>query len=151
MSNWVATEIVSQAKLSKRSNVLKRFILIAKELWEKGNFHTSIAIVSSLNSNPVNRLKSTWKEVNKKYHKQFEDIESKSSPLRHYKSYRRTLESFLLQKKVCFPFLGVITKDVNDIDFGWPDTEQNGFINFEKMLLNYRSISSSKFFSLFFV
>eukprot|EP01091_Cochliopodium_minus_P005185 TRINITY_DN15148_c0_g1_i1.p1 TRINITY_DN15148_c0_g1~~TRINITY_DN15148_c0_g1_i1.p1 ORF type:complete len:766 (+),score=235.17 TRINITY_DN15148_c0_g1_i1:56-2353(+) len=139
VSNWVSTEIIFQPKLTKRASVIKRFILIAKKLWDMNNFHTAIAIISALNSGPVTRLKLTWKGVSKKYIDIFEEIEKRSTPLRHYKFYRREIESCLQKKLPFIPFLGVITKDNTDIEYSFEDYEKNGFINFQKMFLFYRS------------
>ena len=113
--------------------------MIAQKLWEMNNFHTSISIISALNSGPITRLKSTWKDVSRKYLDIFEDIEKKSTPLRHYKLYRKIIEETLQKKQAFIPFLGVITKDNTDIEFSLEDYEKNGFINFQKIYLFYRS------------
>lgn len=57
LGDWVMSEILDAPTIHQRLEVFSFFSLLAKELWDMCNFFDGMAIATSLNSNPIYRLK----------------------------------------------------------------------------------------------
>ncbi|KAJ3209318.1 hypothetical protein HDU82_001020 [Entophlyctis luteolus] len=158
-SYWVATEIVMQKDLKKRSSVLSKFILTTKvslapvtnlirnlqACQEANNFFTLFSFMSGLGLSPVSRLKKTW-EVNfgicmydtavidkqalpEKTKTIYAELEKLIDPSRNMKSYRDLLAK---AAPPIVPFLPIYLKDLTFMNDGNSKMVQ-GMINFEKL------------------
>eukprot|EP01132_Coremiostelium_polycephalum_P001190 gene1190-1503_t len=126
---WVATEIVQEERLTKRANIIKKFISIADHCRNLNNFNAVMEILSGLNLTPVFRLKKTWETLPRKYLATFRHLNSLMAPKSNFKVYRDVLHT---KNPPCLPFLGVYLTDLTFIEEGTPDTLENGLINVVK-------------------
>jgi len=137
LGRWVASEVVNNANLKQRVEILKRFANVLESVFKNNNFFTSMAIISGLNHSAVQRMKKTWKALPEKYQKELSHIEEELSFSSSFRRYRELLSDALEKGKPCIPFLAVHTKDLlfmNDAK-GNPDWVGEGVINFEKLNL----------------
>lgn len=125
--------IVSEPNLKKRKLNLVKVIKIAQKLRELHNYHSLMAVIASLESAPVNRLKRTW-EIENIFQKQFQELKSIMSSEGSYKSFRQILKT---EDPPAIPYIGVYLSDLTFIQDGNPDKIQdssnNQLINFTKM------------------
>jgi len=128
-SYWVATEICHVPDLKKRSQMLKKWIIIANTCIKYNNFFSFFSIVAGLNLTPVSRLKKTWDGLSDKYKKMWNDIEKICDPSRNMKNYRDILTK---SKPPIVPFLPIYLKDLTFMNDG-NESKVNGMINFDKL------------------
>ncbi|KAJ3009268.1 UNVERIFIED_CONTAM: hypothetical protein HDU68_002772, partial [Siphonaria sp. JEL0065] len=128
-SYWVATEIVTQKDIKKRTKVLANFILTTKACQEANNFFSLFSLMSGLGLSPVSRLKKTWEALPEKAKTVYEELEKIIDPSRNMKNYRD-----LLTKAVppIVPFLPIYLKDLTFMNDGNSKIVE-GMINFEKL------------------
>ncbi|KYR00468.1 RasGEF domain-containing protein [Tieghemostelium lacteum] len=126
---WVATEIVQEERLTKRSNIIKKFINIADHCRNLNNFNAVMEILSGLNLTPVFRLKKTWETLPRKYLATFKHLNSLMAPKNNFKVYREVLHT---KNPPCLPFLGLYLTDMTFIEEATPDLIDNGLINMVK-------------------
>lgn len=62
LSNLVSTEITKHLKRDTRVKMINFFIDVAQECFNMGNFNSLMAIIASLNTNCVSRLKKTVRD-----------------------------------------------------------------------------------------
>eukprot|EP01133_Synstelium_polycarpum_P004020 gene4020-4656_t len=126
---WVATEIVQEERLTKRANIIKKFISIADHCRNLNNYNAVMEILSGLNITPVFRLKKTWEMIPRKYLATLKHLNSLMAPKHNYKVYRDVLHT---KNPPCLPFLGVYLTDLTFLEEGSPDTLEGGLINMVK-------------------
>eukprot|EP01129_Flabellula_baltica_P011402 TRINITY_DN4984_c0_g1_i1.p1 TRINITY_DN4984_c0_g1~~TRINITY_DN4984_c0_g1_i1.p1 ORF type:complete len:736 (+),score=112.72 TRINITY_DN4984_c0_g1_i1:102-2210(+) len=107
VSWWVVTEIVNTPNLRMRKSVLKKFIMLAKELLDLNNYNGLLMIMSGLCNPSVNRLKQTWK-ISEKYLKLYKSLDILCSPLDNWENYRVLIE----RESRYLPYLGLILGDL---------------------------------------
>ncbi|ELR25666.1 RasGEF domain containing protein [Acanthamoeba castellanii str. Neff] len=134
---WVATEIITTEDHATRIEVLSRFIQVALYLRSMNNFHGVMEIYASLNLGCVQRLKSTWRDVDKKYISKLKEIEVMFDTSSNYKNYRDRLDVI---EPPLIPFQGVFLADLTFIE-EVPSHLKTGQVNFEKMHLVSKVIS----------
>jgi len=128
-SNWAIVCIVRETDLKRRSQLLKKFILITEELYKLSNFNGVFQITSALVSSPVSRLTKTWEQIGLKWQQKFQKFLDFSSPSGNFQSYREVLSSISV---ACIPYIGLFLSDLTFIEEGNPDFLENGFVNFIK-------------------
>jgi len=143
VSNWVATEILSQFNLKKRTRILKRFIKLAHECLSLHNFNSLYAILAGLNYAPVQRLKKTIKALSHRYQKNWRQMEAIFENIQNFKSYRHTLKRFEMP---IIPYFGLFLRDITFVDAGNPDKFNDGQINFEKLSMIAAIIRDMEFY-----
>lgn len=84
--------IVSEARMSRRANLLTRWMSIASELRQLNNYNTLMAVLAGINNASVLRLRETRQLVDPKVIKDFEGLESLMSTNGSYCLYRQALE-----------------------------------------------------------
>ncbi|CAG5124735.1 unnamed protein product, partial [Candidula unifasciata] len=149
-----------ELRTSQRAKVLQKWILIAQDLRELKNFSSLKAIITGLQSHPVYRLRKTWSalpkdtmvlfeelseifsvennQINsrellmKEATAKFPDLESQSRSLKRKNLQKRRswIDNGIVQGTV--PYLGTFLTDLTMIDTAFPDTIEDGLINFEK-------------------
>jgi len=135
LSGWVASNIIWQAKLTKRTKLFKRFIKIALHCFEIGNYHSSMAVVAGLNTASASRLKFTRLGAKN----QLKVLEFLEAQLNATGSYHNLRELIRNKNPPIIPYIGVYLGDLIFIGEGNPD-ELDGLINFHKQRLTYSVI-----------
>uniref|UniRef100_A0A669B472 Rap guanine nucleotide exchange factor 4b n=1 Tax=Oreochromis niloticus TaxID=8128 RepID=A0A669B472_ORENI len=115
---WVVTEVCLCGQLSKRVQLLKKFIKIAAHCREFKNLNSFFAIIMGMSNPAVSRLSQTW-EVN--------FIEKLNNP--NHRSYRLTVTKL---EPPIIPFVPLLLKDMTFTHEG-NKTFIDNMVNFEKM------------------
>jgi hypothetical protein len=136
LSKWVASRIVTEKKLEKRSKLIKKFISILIELFKLSNFNACNEILEGLTMNPVFRLTQTWANIKKKYPKffrVFEEMQDLFSPRENFKGYKEAMGKVA---PPCLPNLNLITMEFVNVDQMDEFIVMDGkeFINIEKLI-----------------
>ncbi|XP_022704509.1 rap guanine nucleotide exchange factor 4-like isoform X1 [Varroa jacobsoni] len=126
---WVVTEMCQANSLSRRVQLLKKFIKIAQHCREYQNLNSLFAIVMGLGNQAVSRLSQTWERLPSKLRRTFEDLENLIDPSRNHKRYRSAVAK--LQPPL-IPFMPLLLKDMTFCHLG-NKTYIDGLVNFEKM------------------
>ncbi|KAG2459496.1 RPGF4 factor, partial [Polypterus senegalus] len=105
---WVVTEICLCSQLSKRVQLLKKFIKIAAHCKEYKNLNSFFAIVMGLSNVAVSRLTQTWEKLPSKFKKFYSEFESLMDPSRNHRAYRLTMAKL---EPPIIPFMPLLIKD----------------------------------------
>uniref|UniRef100_A0AAQ5ZIZ1 Rap guanine nucleotide exchange factor 4 n=1 Tax=Amphiprion ocellaris TaxID=80972 RepID=A0AAQ5ZIZ1_AMPOC len=116
---WVITEMCLCSQLSKRVQLLKKFIKIAAHCKEYRNLNAFFAVIMGLSNPAVSRLTQTW-EVN---------IFAQFDPSRNHRAYRLTVAKL---EPPIIPFMPLLIKDMTFTHEG-NKTFIDNLVNFEKM------------------
>ncbi|XP_048340116.1 rap guanine nucleotide exchange factor 4 isoform X2 [Sphaerodactylus townsendi] len=138
---WVVTEICFCSQLSKRVQLLKKFIKIAAHCKEYKNLNSFFAIIMGLSNVAVSRLALTWEKLPSKFKKIYAEFESLMDPSRNHRSYRLTVAK--LEPPV-IPFMPLLIKDMTFTHDG-NKTFIDSLVNFEKMRMISNTIKTVKF------
>ncbi|KAI1707950.1 rasGEF domain-containing protein [Ditylenchus destructor] len=155
-----------------RAKIVEKWIDIARELRALKNFSSLKAVLGSLQSEPVHRLKSTWSLISKVSMAQFKDLSAifetdengeeqnartildaegtaKSSPLKRpqlIQNCRRTKSDVnLAESQGTVPFLGTFLTDLTMLDQAHFDTTEE-LINFEKRRKEFEVLAKIRLF-----
>ncbi|XP_061547773.1 rap guanine nucleotide exchange factor 4 isoform X2 [Phycodurus eques] len=126
---WVITEVCLCPQLSKRVQLLKKFIKIASHCKEHRNLNAFFAIVMGLSNPAVSRLNQTWEKLPSKFKKLYGEFENLMDPSRNHRVYR------LMVAKLAppiIPFMPLLIKDMTFTQEGNKTFIEN-LVNFEKM------------------
>ncbi|GLH02088.1 Guanine nucleotide-releasing factor 2 [Gryllus bimaculatus] len=126
---WVVTELCMTQSLSKRVQILRKFIKLAAYCKEYQNLNAFFAIVMGLSNVAVSRLSMTWEKLPSKFRKLFTEFESLIDPSRNHRAYRISVGK--LQPPMV-PFMPLLIKDMTFVHEG-NKTCVDGLVNFEKM------------------
>ncbi|XP_028662120.1 rap guanine nucleotide exchange factor 4 isoform X2 [Erpetoichthys calabaricus] len=126
---WVVTEICLCSQLSKRVQLLKKFIKIAAHCKEYKNLNSFFAIVMGLSNVAVSRLTQTWEKLPSKFKKFYSEFESLMDPSRNHRAYRLTMAKL---EPPIIPFMPLLIKDMTFTHEG-NKTFIDNLVNFEKM------------------
>ncbi|XP_076871363.1 rap guanine nucleotide exchange factor 4-like isoform X3 [Brachyhypopomus gauderio] len=128
---WVVTEVTLCATLSKRVQLLKKFIKIAAHCREFRNLNSFFAIIMGMCNPAVSRLSQTWEKLPSKFKKFYAEFESLLDPSRNHRAYRLTVAKM---EPPIIPFMPLLIKDMTFTHEG-NKTFIDGLVNFEKMRL----------------
>nr|XP_029479197.1 rap guanine nucleotide exchange factor 4 isoform X2 [Oncorhynchus nerka] len=126
---WVITEICLCAQLSKRVQMLKKFIKIAAHCKEYKNLNSFFAIIMGMSNPAVSRLSQTWEKLPSKFKKFYSEFESLMDPSRNHRAYRLTVAKL---DPPIIPFMPLLIKDMTFTHDG-NKTFIDSLVNFEKM------------------
>ncbi|KAJ2992393.1 hypothetical protein NUW58_g2184 [Xylaria curta] len=139
LSNLVADTVLQHSEVKKRAAIIKQWIKIAHQCLELNNYDGLMAIVCSLNSSVISRLRKTWDIISHKRRELFRTLHAIVEPANNHKVLRARLQGHV---PPCLPFLGMFLTDLTFVDIGNPATKQlpgsglNGqamiVINFDK-------------------
>uniref|UniRef100_A0A4W5KLJ3 Rap guanine nucleotide exchange factor 4 n=1 Tax=Hucho hucho TaxID=62062 RepID=A0A4W5KLJ3_9TELE len=126
---WVITEICLCTQLSKRVQILKKFIKIAAHCKEYKNLNSFFAIIMGMSNPAVSRLSQTWEKLPSKFKKFYSEFESLMDPSRNHRAYRLTVAKL---DPPIIPFMPLLIKDMTFTHDG-NKTFIDSLVNFEKM------------------
>uniref|UniRef100_A0A8C1LIQ0 Rap guanine nucleotide exchange factor (GEF) 4 n=1 Tax=Cyprinus carpio TaxID=7962 RepID=A0A8C1LIQ0_CYPCA len=138
---WVVTEVCLCPTLSKRVQLLKKFIKIAAHCKEFKNLNSFFAIIMGLGNPAVCRLSQTWEKLPSKFKKDLLSFLLKD-PSRNHRAYRLTVAKL---EPPIIPFMPLLIKDMTFTHEG-NKTFTDRLVNFEKMVSlqgTYFSISET--------
>ncbi|XP_056352579.1 rap guanine nucleotide exchange factor 4 isoform X2 [Oenanthe melanoleuca] len=121
---WVITEICLCSQLSKRVQLLKKYIKIAAHCKEYKNLNSFFAIIMGLSNVAVSRLSLTWED-----------------PSRNHRAYRLTVAKL---DPPIIPFMPLLIKDMTFTHEG-NKTFTDNLVNFEKMRMIANTVRTVKF------
>ncbi|KAM9341980.1 rap guanine nucleotide exchange factor 4 isoform 2-T2 [Pholidichthys leucotaenia] len=126
---WVITEMCLCPQLSKRVQLLKKFIKIAAHCKEYRNLNAFFAIIMGLSNPAVSRLSQTWEKLPSKFKKFYGEFENLMDPSRNHRAYRLTVAKL---EPPTIPFMPLLIKDMTFTHEG-NKTFIDNLVNFEKM------------------
>ncbi|GAB7352075.1 hypothetical protein MBLNU459_g2579t1 [Dothideomycetes sp. NU459] len=148
LANLVADSIVSTGDVKRRAAIVKQWIKIGKSCQDLRNYDSVMAIICSLSSSTILRLRQTWELVPPKWKAQFEEMKTVVDVSRNYAVLRKLIES---SKAPCLPFVGIYLTDLTFVDAGnqstrtLPSTDDTvepiTVVNFDKHMRTTRIIS----------
>ncbi|KAK1585752.1 RasGEF domain-containing protein [Colletotrichum navitas] len=121
LSNLVAETILHYSEVKKRAAVIKQWIKIAHQCLELHNYDGLMAIICSLNSSTISRLRKTWEIVSVKRREMLRTLQAIVEPAQNNKVLRTRLHDHV---PPCLPFLGMFLTDLTFVDIGNPATKQ---------------------------
>ncbi|KAJ9142586.1 Ras GEF [Coniochaeta hoffmannii] len=133
LSNLVADTILQYGEVKKRASVIKQWIKIANQCLELHNYDALMAIICSLNSSTITRLRRTWDIISPKRRQMLKHLQGIVEPSQNNKILRARLHDHV---PPCLPFLGMFLTDLTFVDIGNPATKTNDngmtLVNFDK-------------------
>ena len=121
LANLVADTILLLEDAKKRAIVIKQWVKIASKCLELNNYDSLMAIICSLNSSMVLRLKRTWELVSAKTKARLEELKTITDVGRNYAVLRQRLQNHVAP---CIPFVGIYLTDLTFVDVGNGTTRQ---------------------------
>lgn len=121
LSNLVADTILQYDDAKKRAVIIKHWIKIAHKCLELNNYDSLMAIICSLNSSTIIRLKRTWDMVSQKRKDMLKGLQAIVEPEKNYTILRRRLQGHV---PPCLPFVGMYLTDLTFVDAGHTATRQ---------------------------
>jgi hypothetical protein len=121
LANLVADTILHLEDAKKRAAIIKQWVKIAAKCLELNNYDSLMAIICSLNSSMVMRLKRTWDLVSAKTKTRLEELKAITDVGRNYAVLRQRLHNHIAP---CIPFVGIYLTDLTFIDVGNTTTRQ---------------------------
>ncbi|XP_035031549.2 rap guanine nucleotide exchange factor 4 isoform X3 [Hippoglossus stenolepis] len=126
---WVISEMCLCSQLSKRVQLLKKFIKIAAHCKEYRNLNAFFAVIMGLSNPAVSRLSQTWEKLPNKFKKFYCEFENLMDPSRNHRAYRLTVAKL---EPPIIPFMPLLIKDMTFTHEG-NKTFIDNLVNFEKM------------------
>ncbi|XP_053204374.1 rap guanine nucleotide exchange factor 4-like isoform X2 [Panonychus citri] len=139
---WVVTEIVLTTSVSKRVQILRKFIKVAGLCKNYQNLSIFFAITMGLSNIAVSRLTQTWDRLPAKLKRTFTQYESLIEPSRNHRKYRVYLSQL---EAPIIPFTPLILKDMTFCHEGNKTHIDKSLINFEKMVMLSQSLQTFRF------
>ena len=121
LANLVIDTILHLEDVKRRAVVIKQWIKIATKCLELNNYDSLIAILASLNTSMVARLKRTWELVSVKTKARFDELNQITDHSRNYAVLRQRLQDHVAP---CIPFVGMYLTDLTFVDAGNGSTRQ---------------------------
>ncbi|KAL2001604.1 hypothetical protein VTN02DRAFT_1536 [Thermoascus thermophilus] len=152
LANLVADSILQLEEPKKRAVIIKQWVKIANKCLELNNYDSLMAIICSLNSSTISRLKRTWELVSQKTKSTLEHLRGIVDVSRNYAVLRQRLQNHV---PPCLPFVGTYLTDLTFVDHGNQSlrnlpTDDGGMavINFDKHMKTAKIISELQRFQI---
>ncbi|EDN05339.1 conserved hypothetical protein [Histoplasma mississippiense (nom. inval.)] len=152
LANLVADCILQQEEPKKRAVVVKQWVKVASKCLELNNYDSLMAIICSLNSSTISRLRRTWELVSHKTKILLEQLREIVDVSRNYAVLRQRLQGHV---PPCLPFVGTYLTDLTFVDHGNQDTRalptgdgSKLVINFDKHMKTAKIISELQRFQI---
>ncbi|XP_065845120.1 RAS guanyl-releasing protein 2-B-like [Oscarella lobularis] len=137
ISRWIQARILSERTPYERAKSISHFIAVAQHLKSLDNFNTLVAVVGSLSSSSIARLKLTFQELSKNDKKALKSLQADVSSDGNYSQYRKYIAA-IPRYKFAFPVIGIVLKDLVATHAALKDKDENGFINVRKLTQLYQ-------------
>lgn len=121
LAHVVGDTVLAPDDAKKRAGVIKHWSKVAACCLELNNYDSLMAIMCSLNSSVVGRLRRTWELVSKNSKARLSELNLVIDFSRNQASLRRRLETPVAP---CIPFLGIYLTDLTFLDAGNPKTRE---------------------------
>ncbi|KAJ4294527.1 Ras guanine nucleotide exchange factor bud5 [Kalmusia sp. IMI 367209] len=121
LANLVADTILQLEDAKRRAVAIKQWIKVAVKCLELNNYDSLMAIICSLNSSMVLRLKRTWELVSAKTKARLDELKTITDVGRNYAVLRQRLHDHVAP---CIPFVGIYLTDLTFVDVGNGTTRQ---------------------------
>ncbi|KAF1926076.1 ras GEF [Didymella exigua CBS 183.55] len=121
LANLVADTILHLEDAKKRAVMIKHWVKIAAKCLELNNYDSLMAIICSLNSSMVMRLRKTWELVSAKTKIRLDELKTITDVGRNYAVLRQRLQNHVAP---CIPFVGIYLTDLTFVDVGNGTTRQ---------------------------
>ncbi|KAF1976127.1 ras guanine-nucleotide exchange protein-like protein [Bimuria novae-zelandiae CBS 107.79] len=121
LANLVIDTILHLEDVKRRAIVIKQWVKIAAKCLELNNYDSLMAILASLNTSMVLRLKRTWELVSAKTKARFDELKSITDHARNYAVLRQRLHDHFAP---CIPYVGMYLTDLTFVDAGNGATRQ---------------------------
>jgi len=154
LANLVADCILQLEDPKQRAKLIKQWVKIANKCLELNNYDSLMAIICSLNSSTILRLKRTWDIVSAKTKATLENLKNIVEVSRNYAVLRQRLQNHV---PPCLPFVGTYLTDLTFVDVGNQTTRQLpgdgpeggiSVINFDKHMKTAKIISELQRFQI---
>lgn len=149
LSNLVADTILQYGEVKKRALMIKQWIKVANQCLELHNYDALMAIICSLNSSTITRLRRTWDVISPKRRQMLKHLQGIVEPNQNNKILRARLHDHV---PPCLPFLGMFLTDLTFVDIGNPATKtsDNGLtlVNFDKHMRTAKIIGELQRFQI---
>lgn len=150
LANLVADSILNMVEPKKRALIIKQWVKIANKCLELNNYDSLMAIICSLNSSTIVRLKKTWELVSQKTKTTLDSLKEVVDVSRNYAVLRQRLQNCA---PPTLPFVGVYLTDLTFVDHGNPATrklQDSGMavINYDKHVKTAKIISELQRFQI---
>ncbi|EQL27945.1 hypothetical protein BDFG_09252 [Blastomyces dermatitidis ATCC 26199] len=152
LANLVADCILQQEEPKKRAVIIKQWVKVASKCLELNNYDSLMAIICSLNSSTISRLRRTWELVSHKTKILLEQLREIVDVSRNYAVLRQRLQGHV---PPCLPFVGTYLTDLTFVDHGNQDTRalptgdgSKLVINFDKHMKTAKIISELQRFQI---
>ncbi|KAL9586584.1 MAG: hypothetical protein Q9203_003812 [Teloschistes exilis] len=121
LANLVADSILQLEDPKKRAIIIKQWVKIAKKCLGLENYDSLMAIICSLNSSTILRLKRTWDQISSKTKAKLDNLKEVVDVSRNYAVLRQRLQN---ATPPCLPFVGTYLTDLTFVDVGNQTTRQ---------------------------
>ncbi|ODH21885.1 hypothetical protein ACO22_05606 [Paracoccidioides brasiliensis] len=152
LANLVADCILQQEEPKKRALIIKQWIKVASKCLELNNYDSMMAIICSLNSSTISRLRRTWELVSQRTKNLLEQMRKIVDVSKNYAVLRQRLQGHV---PPCLPFVGTYLTDLTFVDHGNQDTRSlptgdgsKSVINFDKHMKTAKIISELQRFQI---
>lgn len=152
LAHLVADSILELEEPKRRAAVVKHWIKIANRCLELNNYDSLMAIICSLNSSTIARLRRTWELVPHKHKSILKHLRGVVDVSRNYAVLRQRLHNHV---PPCLPFVGTYLTDLTFVDQGNQPVRnlckgdaQMEVINFDKYMKTAKIISEFQRFQI---
>ena len=154
LTNLVTDYILQLEDPKKRAIVIKQWVKIANKFLELANYDSLFAVICSLESSTILRLRRTWELVSTKTKATLEHLKSVVDISKNYAVLRQRLQNHV---PPCLPFVGTYLTDLTFVDIGNQTTRQlpgegsdrsKSVINFDKHMKTAKIISELQRFQI---
>ncbi|KAJ6240362.1 guanine nucleotide exchange factor [Anaeramoeba flamelloides] len=143
VADLVSTEILMAETFKKRAKLIERVIQVGMYLREMNNFEDLVAVLSGLETTPVNRLHASWKRVPSTYLNQYKKLAKEIRLVDTWRLKQLFDECHL----PAIPYLGIFLTDITYIA-DLPVKVENGLLNWIKLKRFYRTVEIIKRFQI---
>lgn len=119
LTDYISLMVLKRHDIVRRAKTIVFFISVAEQCRKLNNYSSMTAIISSLSSSPIHRLRKTWALVDNNLKVVLESMNKLMDPKRNFIVYRDMLK--YISGVACVPFVGVYLTDLTFIANGTPD------------------------------